>query len=105
MGFDEEALTAGEEGGAGGNRWPRQETLALLKIRWPRLVVGDEGNRPGDERSRDGDEQTRAIRDVARVENLWARAGQEHKPDDRTPQTSPKFGASVRIKRAKCLFG
>ncbi|XBJ24357.1 hypothetical protein VPH35_002260 [Triticum aestivum] len=36
VGFDEEALAAGEEGlggGAGGNRWPRQETLALLKIR------------------------------------------------------------------------
>ncbi|WOL10060.1 trihelix transcription factor GTL1-like isoform X1 [Canna indica] len=33
---DEEALAAGEEaerGGAAGNRWPRQETLALLKIR------------------------------------------------------------------------
>uniref|UniRef100_A0A452YIX0 Myb-like domain-containing protein n=1 Tax=Aegilops tauschii subsp. strangulata TaxID=200361 RepID=A0A452YIX0_AEGTS len=36
VGCDEEALAAGEEGlggGAGGNRWPRQETLALLKIR------------------------------------------------------------------------
>nr|XP_009411482.1 PREDICTED: trihelix transcription factor GTL1-like isoform X1 [Musa acuminata subsp. malaccensis] len=33
---DDEALGAGEEaerGGAPGNRWPRQETLALLKIR------------------------------------------------------------------------
>ncbi|KAH0469900.1 hypothetical protein IEQ34_001458 [Dendrobium chrysotoxum] len=33
---DEEALGAGEDterGGGGGNRWPRQETLALLKIR------------------------------------------------------------------------
>ncbi|XP_020573577.1 trihelix transcription factor GTL1-like [Phalaenopsis equestris] len=33
---DEEALGAGEEserGGGGGNRWPRQEALALLKIR------------------------------------------------------------------------
>ncbi|KQJ97389.1 trihelix transcription factor GTL1 isoform X2 [Brachypodium distachyon] len=36
MSFDEEALAAGEEGGgggSGGNRWPRQETLVLLKIR------------------------------------------------------------------------
>ena len=34
---DEDALAAGDEGDrggvAGGNRWPRQETLALLKIR------------------------------------------------------------------------